>query len=78
MLITDFCMTKRGKNYFLKVRWGRRPRVGLSSEYHFKISSEREESRGGTRMSEKLVYADLNLTESTRPKLQKVTDVQGR
>ncbi|XP_030336353.1 C-type lectin domain family 5 member A-like isoform X3 [Strigops habroptila] len=27
-------------------------------------------------MSEKLVYADLNLTESTRPKLQKVTDVQ--
>uniref|UniRef100_A0A672UT71 C-type lectin domain-containing protein n=1 Tax=Strigops habroptila TaxID=2489341 RepID=A0A672UT71_STRHB len=28
-------------------------------------------------MSEKLVYADLNLTESTRPKLQKVTDVQG-
>uniref|UniRef100_A0A8B9F127 C-type lectin domain-containing protein n=1 Tax=Amazona collaria TaxID=241587 RepID=A0A8B9F127_9PSIT len=27
-------------------------------------------------MSEKLVYADLNLTEPTRPKLQKVTDVQ--
>ncbi|NXD67994.1 KRBBA protein, partial [Eolophus roseicapillus] len=27
-------------------------------------------------MSEKLIYADLNLTESTRPKLQKVTDVQ--
>ncbi|XP_065527930.1 C-type lectin domain family 5 member A-like isoform X1 [Lathamus discolor] len=27
-------------------------------------------------MSEKLLYADLNLTESTRPKLQKVTDVQ--
>ncbi|NXL51747.1 KRBBA protein, partial [Podilymbus podiceps] len=28
-------------------------------------------------MSENLIYADLNLTESTRPKLQKVTDVQG-
>ncbi|KQK73498.1 killer cell lectin-like receptor subfamily B member 1F-like protein [Amazona aestiva] len=27
-------------------------------------------------MSEKLVYADLNLTDPTRPKLQKVTDVQ--
>ncbi|XP_057281904.1 C-type lectin domain family 5 member A-like [Pezoporus wallicus] len=27
-------------------------------------------------MSESLIYADLNLTESTRPKLQKVTDVQ--
>ncbi|XP_049677438.1 C-type lectin domain family 5 member A-like isoform X2 [Accipiter gentilis] len=28
-------------------------------------------------MSENLIYADLNLTESTRPRLQKVTDVQG-
>ncbi|NXW19074.1 KRBBA protein, partial [Circaetus pectoralis] len=27
-------------------------------------------------MSENLIYADLNLTESTRPRLQKVTDVQ--
>lgn len=29
-------------------------------------------------MSENLIYADLNWTESTRPRLQKVTDVQGR
>ncbi|XP_074445252.1 killer cell lectin-like receptor subfamily B member 1B allele A isoform X2 [Larus michahellis] len=29
-------------------------------------------------MSENLIYADLNLTESTRPRLQKVTDVQGK
>ncbi|NXS39116.1 CLC5A protein, partial [Balaeniceps rex] len=28
-------------------------------------------------MSENLIYADLNLTESTRPRLQKVTDVPG-
>ncbi|NWH52074.1 CLC5A protein, partial [Fregata magnificens] len=28
-------------------------------------------------MSENLIYADLNLTESTGPRLQKVTDVQG-
>ncbi|KAM9640851.1 killer cell lectin-like receptor subfamily B member 1F isoform 3-T3 [Morphnus guianensis] len=28
-------------------------------------------------MSENLIYADLNLTESTRPRLQKFTDVQG-
>ncbi|XP_074728122.1 C-type lectin domain family 5 member A-like isoform X4 [Strix uralensis] len=28
-------------------------------------------------MSENLIYADLNLTESTRPRLQKVTDAQG-
>ncbi|XP_074907736.1 killer cell lectin-like receptor subfamily B member 1B allele A isoform X1 [Buteo buteo] len=28
-------------------------------------------------MSENLIYADLNLTDSTRPRLQKVTDVQG-
>ncbi|NXQ85104.1 KRBBB protein, partial [Nyctibius grandis] len=28
-------------------------------------------------MSENLIYADLNLTESTRPRLQDVTDVQG-
>ncbi|KAM6145972.1 killer cell lectin-like receptor subfamily B member 1B allele B [Phoenicopterus ruber ruber] len=28
-------------------------------------------------MSENLIYADLNLTESTSPRLQKVTDVQG-
>ncbi|NXN38359.1 KRBBB protein, partial [Rhinoptilus africanus] len=28
-------------------------------------------------MSENLIYADLNLSESTRPRLQKVTDVQG-
>ncbi|XP_074012727.1 killer cell lectin-like receptor subfamily B member 1B allele B [Numenius arquata] len=28
-------------------------------------------------MSENIIYADLNLTESTRPRLQKVTDVQG-
>lgn len=28
-------------------------------------------------MSENLIYADLNLTESTRPRLQKITDVQG-
>ncbi|NXF32881.1 KRBBB protein, partial [Nyctibius bracteatus] len=28
-------------------------------------------------MSENLIYADLNLTESTRPRLQEVTDVQG-
>ncbi|KAM6091052.1 C-type lectin domain family 5 member A-like isoform 2-T2 [Theristicus caerulescens] len=28
-------------------------------------------------MSEDLIYADLNLTESTRPRLQEITDVQG-
>ncbi|KAF1584758.1 UNVERIFIED_CONTAM: C-type lectin domain family 5 member A, partial [Eudyptes pachyrhynchus] len=28
-------------------------------------------------MSENLIYADLNWTESTKPRLQKVTDVQG-
>nr|XP_009936781.1 PREDICTED: uncharacterized protein LOC104333016 [Opisthocomus hoazin] len=28
-------------------------------------------------MSENLIYADLNLAESTKPRLQKVTDVQG-
>ncbi|KAM6095846.1 C-type lectin domain family 5 member A-like [Chlamydotis macqueenii] len=28
-------------------------------------------------MSENLIYADLNLIQSTRPRLQKVTDVQG-
>ncbi|XP_029896404.1 C-type lectin domain family 5 member A-like isoform X3 [Aquila chrysaetos chrysaetos] len=28
-------------------------------------------------MSENLIYSDLNLTESTRPRLQKVTEVQG-
>ncbi|NWX49943.1 KRBBB protein, partial [Steatornis caripensis] len=28
-------------------------------------------------MSENLIYADLNLIESTRPRLQEVTDVQG-
>ncbi|XP_074757327.1 uncharacterized protein LOC141958445 [Athene noctua] len=28
-------------------------------------------------MSENLIYADLNLTESTSPRLQKVTDAQG-
>ncbi|XP_054040506.1 C-type lectin domain family 4 member E-like isoform X7 [Rissa tridactyla] len=28
-------------------------------------------------MSENRIYADLNVTESTRPRLQKVTDVQG-
>ncbi|NXK17439.1 CLC5A protein, partial [Arenaria interpres] len=28
-------------------------------------------------MSENIIYADLNLTKSTRPRLQKVTDVQG-
>ncbi|XP_009574382.1 PREDICTED: C-type lectin domain family 5 member A-like [Fulmarus glacialis] len=28
-------------------------------------------------MSENVIYADLNLTESTRPRLQKITDVQG-
>ncbi|NWR65022.1 CLC5A protein, partial [Bucorvus abyssinicus] len=28
-------------------------------------------------MSENLIYADLNLTESTRPRLQNATDVQG-
>ncbi|NWY54793.1 CLC5A protein, partial [Chionis minor] len=28
-------------------------------------------------MSENLIYIDLNLTESTRPRLQKVTDAQG-
>ncbi|NXT35906.1 CLC5A protein, partial [Pelecanoides urinatrix] len=28
-------------------------------------------------MSENLIYADLNLAESTRPRLQKITDVQG-
>ncbi|NXH74472.1 CLC5A protein, partial [Hydrobates tethys] len=28
-------------------------------------------------MSENLIYANLNLTESTRPRLQEVTDVQG-
>ncbi|KAM6419726.1 C-type lectin domain family 5 member A-like isoform 2-T3 [Pluvialis apricaria] len=29
-------------------------------------------------MSENLIYADLNLAESTRPRPQKVTDVQGK
>ncbi|NXO55725.1 CLC5A protein, partial [Aramus guarauna] len=28
-------------------------------------------------MSENLIYADLNLTDSSRPRLQKITDVQG-
>ncbi|KAM9276354.1 C-type lectin domain family 12 member B-like [Cariama cristata] len=32
---------------------------------------------GGARMSENIIYADLNLTESTSPILQKITDVQG-
>ncbi|XP_063178873.1 C-type lectin domain family 5 member A-like isoform X2 [Chroicocephalus ridibundus] len=29
-------------------------------------------------MSENRIYADLNMTEPTRPRLQKVTDVQGK
>ena len=71
-------MTGRGKNFLLKVREGRELWVILSPEYHFKNRSERKKGERGARMSENLIYVDLNLAESTRPRLQKVTDVQGR
>lgn len=58
-------------------REGRELRVILSPEHHFKNSSKREKGEGEARMSESLIYADLNLTEPTRPRLQNVTD-EGR
>lgn len=65
------------KNFLLMFREGRELRVILSPEHHFKNSSKREKGEGEARMSESLIYADLNLTEPTRPKLQNVTD-EGR
>lgn len=65
------------KNFLLMFREGRELRVILSPEHHFKNSSKREKGEGEARMSESLIYADLNLTEPTRPRLQNVTD-EGR
>ncbi|XP_013152474.2 C-type lectin domain family 5 member A-like isoform X1 [Falco biarmicus] len=68
--------TERGKNFLLKVR-GEGALCHRQSRVDFKNSSERKTGEGGARMSENLLYADLNLTEPTRPSLYKVTDVQG-
>lgn len=76
LLRNSLCGTGRVKNFLLKVRKRAQsctqPSAGLSEQ------PREEKGEAGTRMAENVLYADLNLPESTRPRILTVSDVQGR